>query len=375
MKITAVRVFTLEGAPRSGEALYETARGGLAPGQVTAHCGTFTQIESDEGISGLALGGSNEVKELGQRLIGEDPLAVEYLWEKFFTSGYPHTRHLHALSTLDLALWDLIGHAKQEPVYRLLGGPCQQRIRAYAALLGFATEPEHAAERSREWVAKGFSGLKWYLPYNEAAGEEGLRKNEALVRAVRAAVGDDVDLMFDCILANSSGNSLLYAIKLARRLEPYRPTWLEEPLNPEDLESYVRLAKATTIPLAFGERLVTRWQFKQALESGAATVHQPELASTGGLTEMRKIAALLAIYGLPLIPHANETSRNAIHLLFAQPPRIAPLAEWGIKINHNFQYFFKDFYEPINGHFELPTGVGFGYTIDEAKVLTRHELS
>ena len=374
MKVTAVRVFELQGATRSGQALYETARGGLAPNQATDHHLTITQIETDEGISGLALGGSPEVKALGQKLIGADPMAIEQLWEQLFTSGYPHTLHLHALSTLDLALWDLIGHAKQEPIYRLLGGPCQPRIRAYAALLGFATDPERAAERSIEWVEKGFSGLKWYLPYNEAAGEEGLRHNEALVKAVRTAVGDHIDLMFDCILSNSSGNSLLYAIKLARRLEPYHPTWLEEPLNPEDLEAYVRLSRATTIPLAFGERLVTRWQFKQALDSGAATVHQPELDATGGLTEMRKIAALLSTYGLPLVPHANETSRNAIHLLFSLPARIAPLAEWGIKINHNFQFFFTDFYEPINGYFELPTGPGFGYQIDPAKVISQREL-
>jgi L-alanine-DL-glutamate epimerase-like enolase superfamily enzyme len=374
MKITAVRVFELLGPPRSGIALYETARGALTPAQVTEHRLTFTQIETDEGISGLALGGSREVKALGQKLIGEDPMAVEQLWEQLFTSGYPHTLHLQSLSTLDLALWDLIGHAKQEPIYRLLGGPCQKRIRAYAAFLGFSTEPERAAERSIEWVEKGFTGVKWYLPYNEAAGEEGLRKNEALARAVRSAVGDDVDLMFDCILSNSSGNSLLYAIKLARRLEPYRPTWLEEPLNPEDLEAYTRLAKSTTVPLAFGERLVTRWQFKQAIECGAATVHQPELACTGGLTEMRKIAALLSVYGLPLVPHANETSRNAIHLLFSLPARIAPLGEWGIKINHNFQFFFKDFYEPVNGYFETPTGMGFGYEIDPDKIIEQREL-
>ena len=374
MKITAVRVFELEGPPRSGQALYETTRGSWAPAEVTPYRHTFTQIDTDEGVSGLAVGGSRETKALGEQLIGEDPMAVEYLWEKLFTSGYPHTRHLPALSTLDLALWDLIGHAKAEPVYRLLGGPCKPRIRAYAALLGFSTEPERAAERSLEWVEKGFSGLKWYLPYNETDGEEGLRRNEALVKAVRTAVGDHIDLMFDCILSNSSGNSLLYAIKLARRLEPYHPTWLEEPLNPEDLEAYARLAKATTIPLAFGERLVTRWQYKQILESGVATVHQPELASTGGLTEMRKIAALLSTYGLPIVPHANETGRNAVHLLFALPSRIAPLAEWGIKINHNFQFFYQDFYEPVNGYFELPPGPGFGYAIDPDKVVSRTEL-
>jgi len=118
MKITAVRVFEYQGPARSGQALYETARGGLAPAQVTDYRHTFTQIETDEGSSGLALGGSSEVKALGQKLIGADPMAVEHLWEQLYTSGYPHLRHLPALSTLDLALWDLIGHAKQEPVYR-----------------------------------------------------------------------------------------------------------------------------------------------------------------------------------------------------------------------------------------------------------------
>ncbi len=125
MKITAVSVFELQGPARSGQALYEIAKGGLAPEQVTDYHHIFTQIETDEGIGGLALGGSSEVKALGQKLIGEDPMAVKKLWEQLYTSGYPHTRHLHALSTLDLALWDLIGHAKDEPVYRLLGGPCQ----------------------------------------------------------------------------------------------------------------------------------------------------------------------------------------------------------------------------------------------------------
>jgi L-alanine-DL-glutamate epimerase-like enolase superfamily enzyme len=374
MKITAVNVFELEGPPRTGLALYETSRGGLDPHQVTPYRQTFTEIETDEGITGLALGGSAAVKALGQRLIGEDPLRVEYHWEQLYTGAYQRAQQLPALSMLDLALWDLIGKAKAEPVYRLLGGPVQTRIRAYAALLGFSTEPEAAAARSQEWVERGFSGVMWYLPCNEADGEAGLARNEALVRAVREAIGDHVDLMLDCILSNSSGNSLLYAIKLARRLEPYRPTWLEEPLNPEDLTAYARLAEATTIPLAFGERLVTRWQFKQALDSGAPTVLQPELASTGGLTEMRKIAALLSVYGLPLVPHANETCRNAMHLLFAQPARICPLGEWGVKINHNVQFFYRDFYEPVDGYFELPTGLGFGCEIDTAKIVRRREI-
>lgn len=374
MKITAVKVFEVEGQPRQDLALYETTRGGLAPNQVTPYQQTYTQVESDEGITGLAHGGSPEVKTLGQRLIDQDPMRVEHIWDQLYTSSYQRGRNLHALSILDLALWDLLGRAKAEPVYRLLGGPCQERLRAYAGMLGFSTEPAAAARRSIAWVEKGFTALKWYLPYNDEDGEEGLAKNVALVRAIREAVGDQIELMVDCILSNSAKNSLLYALKLARQLEPYQLTWLEEPLNPEDLEAYRKLAAATTIPLAFGERMVTRWQFKQALDSGAATVLQPELASTGGLTEMRKIAALLSTYGVPLVPHANETGRNAVHLLFAQPHRICPLAEWGVKINHNVQYFYKDFYEPVNGYFELPPGPGFGYELDPGKIVHRVDL-
>lgn len=141
MKITAVRVFEIHGAARSGLALYETERGGLAPGQVTDHHLTYTQIETDEGVSGLALGGSREIKELGQKLIGEDPMAVEKLWEQLFTSGYPHTRHLHALSTLDLALWDVIGHAKNEPIYHLLGGAMPAAHSRIRGLLGLLNRP------------------------------------------------------------------------------------------------------------------------------------------------------------------------------------------------------------------------------------------
>ncbi len=374
MKITNVKVFEVEGLPRSGQALYEIERDGLAPFEVTPYRATFTEIETDVGITGLTYGGSPEVKRLGASLIGQDPLCVERIWERLYTRPYNRFEPLHSLSVLDLALWDLIGKAKGEPVYALLGGPCQERVRAYAAMLGFFIEPSAAAARSVEWVKKGFTGLKWYLGYNDEDGPEGLERNVALVKAVREAVGDQVDLMLDCILSNSAGNSLLYAIQLARALEPYHPTWLEEPLNPDDLPAYAQLARSTRIPLAFGERLYTRWQFKLALDGGAATVLQPEPIMTGGITEMRKIAALASTYGVPLIPHANETCRTAVHVTFANPHRICPLAEWGVKINHNAQYFYKDFYEPVNGYFEPPAGPGFGYELDPGKIVKRTDL-
>lgn len=374
MKITNVRVLELEGPPRSGLALYETARGGLAPNEVSPYRHRFTQIETDEGLTGLSYGGSAEVKALGQALIGEDPLRVEYLWERLYAGTYYRFQRITGMAVLDLALWDLVGKIKGEPVYRLLGGPCRQRVRAYAGMLGFSTAPTAAARRSVEWVDKGFTALKWYLPYNATAGDEGLKANVALIKAVRQAVGDDVDIMVDCLLSDPTQNSILYAIKLAQRLEEFHPTWLEEPLNFDDLEAHAKLARATKIPLAFGEHWYTRWHIRQLLDSGVVTVLQPDPNAAGGITEMRKIIALASAYGLPVVPHANESCRNAVHLLFANPERICPLGEWGVKINHNAQFFYRDFYEPRNGYFELPGGPGFGYELDPEKIVRCTEL-
>src|SRR5262245_18345998 len=115
MKITAVKVFELEGPPRSGLALYETVRSGLSPNQITPYRNLYTEIETNEELTGLSYGGSAEVIALGERLIGEDPLRVEYIWDKIYTGSYYRGQNLNALSILDLALWDLIGKAKGEP--------------------------------------------------------------------------------------------------------------------------------------------------------------------------------------------------------------------------------------------------------------------
>lgn len=373
MKITRVRVFEVTGEERSGQAIYEIARGGQAANEGGPHTGTYTQIETDEGITGLSYGGTVETKALGDLLIGEDPLRVEYLWEKLYQHAY-HRLRMANLAVLDLCLWDIIGKAKNEPVYRMLGGPTRDRVRAYAGMLGFSTEPERAAARSVEFVEQGFTALKWYVPCNERDGKDGLRRNVALIRAVREAVGPDIDIMVDCLLSDPKPNSILYVIDLARRLEEFRPTWLEEPLNFDDLDAHRKLADATRIPLAFGEHFYTRWQIRSIIESGAATVLQPDPNAAGGITEMRKIAALASTFGMPVVPHANESCRNNVHFLFAQTERTCPLGEWGGKINANVQWFYRDWYAPKNGFFEPPAGPGFGYELDDAKIKTRAEV-
>ncbi len=371
MKITNVRVFQLEGRPRSGLALYEIPRGGNAANAATPHRWTFTEIETDSGLTGLTHGGSPETKAAGRLLLGEDPTRIEYLWEKLYNALRPATR---AVALLDLALWDLWGKIENKAVYQLLGGPTRGRIRAYAAMLGFSVEPEAAGRASVEYIRQGFSAVKWYLPCNALDGAAGLARNVALIKGVRDAVGPEPEIMIDCLLSDPRPNSVLYAINLARRLEEFRPTWIEEPLNFDDLDAHARLARATRIPLAFGEHFYTRWQIKQLLDSGAATVVQPDPNAAGGITEMRKIIALASTYGVIVVPHANESSRNAIHLLFAQSERTCPLMEWGVRINHDVQYFWKDFYGPQGGYFELPQGAGFGYELDPDKIVSRTDL-
>ena len=236
-------------------------------------------------------------------------------------------------------------------------------------------EPEAAADRSAEMVALGFTGVKWYLPYNELAGPEGFRHNVAMIAAVRERVGPDIDIMVDCILSDSSQNSLQYVTRLARAFEELNVTWLEEPLRPEDLGVYARLREETRTPIAFGEHLRHRDQFVTALRDGIACILQPETHAVGGMTEMRKLVALSSSFGVPFVPHANESCRNAIHLSCANPKRACPIAEWGVKINHNVQHFFSDFYQPVDGWFHPPSGPGFGYAIDDTKVADRTDLT
>jgi L-rhamnonate dehydratase len=134
------------------------------------------------------------------------------------------------------------------------------------------------------------------------------------------------------------------------------------------------LARATRIPLAFGEHFYTRWDIRRLLDTGVATVVQPDVIWAGGITELRKIIAVASTYGTAVVPHGNESCRPNLHLLFAQPERLCPLGEWGVRINHDVQYFFTDFYEPVGGYFTAPNGPGFGHTLDPDKIVRRTDL-
>ncbi|NQW16861.1 MAG: mandelate racemase/muconate lactonizing enzyme family protein [Chloroflexi bacterium] len=376
MKITNVRVFRLEGRTQEGLAVFESLRAGMSPRQPGPHSETFVEIETDEGLTGLQFvsnGFERDVIEAGQQLIGMNPLHTEAIWEMFYSSVALRQR-MPVIAVLDLALWDLVGKIRNAPVYELLGGPVRESVRAYAGMLGFSTDPGAAAEASAEYAAKGFTAMKWYLPFNGSHGEKGIEGNVALIRAVRDAVGPNVEIMTDWLLSQPRVNSILWATRLARRLEEFGVSWIEEPFNFDDLDSHRRLSEATTIPLAFGEHFYTRWQMRQVIEQGNPTVVQPDPIWAGGVTEMRKIIAVASTYGVAVVPHGNESCRNALHILFAHQERNCPLGEWGVRINPNSQHFYTDFYEPVDGYYPLPSGPGFGYTLASEKIVSRTEL-
>lgn len=376
MEITAVRVFQLEGRIQEGLAVFHITRPGMPPRKPGPHRETFVEIETDEGLTGLQFvshGFERDVRDAGQQLVGENPLRTEAIWEKLFSSVDLRQR-MPVIAVLDLALWDLVGKIRNAPVYELLGGPVRDRVRAYAGMLGFNTDPGAAAEASAEYAQKGFTALKWYLPYNATYGREGVLKNATLVAAVRKAVGPDVEIMCDWLLSNPRPNSILWATQMARALEEFAVTWIEEPLSFDDLDTHRRLAESTSIPLAFGEHFYNRWQIRQIVETARPTVVQPDPIWAGGVTEMRKIIAVCSTYGVAVVPHGNESCHNALHILFAHQERNCPLAEWGVRINRNSQHFYKGYYEPVDGYYPPPPGPGFGYVLDPEKIVERTEM-
>jgi len=376
MKITEIKVYELIGDKRDGIAVFETDHPylSLSVNGVDCYRQWFTEIVTDENISGVCIGGSADVLALGKNLVGEDPLRTEYLWEKLYHSQYVRIHSTQTIGILDLALWDLKGKILKQPVYRLLGGQFRDSIPAYAAMLGFSTDPERAAKTSVEWVQKGFTAVKWYLPYNETHGTEGFRKNIEIIRSIREAVGDEIGIIIDFGVSSPNKNTIRYIIELAQKLESCHISWLEEPLNFDDLDAHRRLANYTSIPVSLGERWYNRWQFKEIISREAASIIQPDPYFAMGMTEVIKIVALASAYGIPVFPHSNESFRHTAHLLFACPERICNMVEFGIKANHNFQHFFKDFYQPDNGFICLPKGNGFGYDIDWTKVKDKNNL-
>ena len=337
----------------------------------------FLTVETDEGVSGLA--GPIDVSDafyidtqIRPLIVGEDALATERIWDKLYRQlihgrkGQP----MLAVSAVDIALWDLKGKWLGQPLYRLLGGPVRTKIPAYASALGYSIAPDRAAERARQFVDEGYTATKWFVRHGPDDGEVGARKNVELMRVLREAVGDDVEVMID------AWNSwdVRYTLDMARRMLEYRPRWIEEPVKADDLLNYARIRSASPVPIAGGEHEYTRWGARDYMRAGAVDVFQADTAWAGGVSEMLKIATICSVYDVPLIPHGSGVPVNA-HLSMALSPTVCPYIEYLTKWNELRQFFFKDPVKPLDGYVTAPDVPGIGVEIDQAKVRVERELS
>ena len=333
----------------------------------------YVEIQTDENISGLF--GPIEAwqvapirQSLRPLLLKRDPLASELLHDQMIRLDR-HGRSglfMTAISALDIALWDLKGKAWQQPIYRLLGGPTRPAVPAYASMLGFSTEPAQAAATASEYKALGFTAQKWFFRYGPSAGAEGMAKNLAMAQAVRAAVGPYYTLMFDAFM----GWDVSYARAMVQAIAPLQPAWMEEPVPPERVAELRKLREASTVPIATGEHVYTRWQTKELLVNQAVDILQNDPDWTGGITEQLKICALGSAFETPVIAHGHSLL-PALHVAGAQSPATVPYVEFLLRYQEAKQFFHTQIYRPENGVVLLPTLPGLGLVLDEAKIEQR----
>ena len=290
----------------------------------------FLKLVTDSGIEGVgeiyaASFGPQAVVRMAEdvfehHVIGADPFRIETLWRNVYGRGYslrPDISLMGVLSGIEMALWDIIGKAVDKPVHALLGGRVHERLRTYTYLYPRESEghaysdaavyrdPDAAAKRAAECVAQGFTGVKFDPagPYStfdpRQPSLERMELSEAFCRKIREAVGTKADLLFGTHGQFTTSG----AIRLARRLEAYDPLWFEEPTPPEMPEEMAVVARQTTIPIATGERLTTKYEFARLLELRAASILPMALGRVGGLLEAKKIAGMAEAHYAQIAPH------------------------------------------------------------------------
>ncbi len=338
----------------------------------------FLEILTDEGLAGfygpIDLAAALHVTTLLKPvLVGRDPMPWQRLWYDLLAL---YRRHgwvgaiMMAISAVDNTLWDLRGKAAGVPVHRLLGGPTRDSIRAYASMGGFSHEPGALADHAVATRKEGFTAQKWFFDAGARSGRAEMVEDLALVRNVRESVGDDYDLMFDAGMKWDVD----YAIGMAREMIPYRPTWLEEPVHASQMNGYVRVKQATGIPLAGGEHLYSRWDVRPYLEAGAVDFVQTDPEWAGGISELTRICAMAAAFGVKVCPHGH-TIVPAAHVIASQPESVCPMLEYLFTSAVPRQCLFKDPLVPQGGRLPVPTRPGLGIELDEAKIESREEVT
>ena len=306
------------------------------------------------------------VQEMGRYLLGKDPRRIEHHWQAIYRGGFYRGGPvlLSALSGIEQAMWDLTGKALGAGAHELLGGRVRDRVRLYAHVGGPSCE-EIAATASAA-ADKGFTAVMT-CPFDAARFVESAAFVERVVErvgALREAVGKAVDVALDF----HGRPSPAMAVRLCKALECFQPLFIEEPCPPGNAEAMAAVAHATSVPIAAGERLFTRWAFRELLEKRSAAILQPDVSHAGGLFEVRKIAALAEAYDVAIAPHCplGPISLAACLQLDACTPNF--LCQEHVCLGEGY---LKRPFALLDGHVAVPTGPGLGIEVDEEALKDR----
>ncbi len=366
MKITDIRTLRLR-APLGTYGQVESRTG------VRTHrYGLLVEVHTDAGITGIgSCSGNGTVLEciiervLKPLLIGMDPLAIDEVWDKAYFRGGVRAFGSRgvgvvALSGVDIALWDIVGKAKGMPVYELLGGKCRDQVEVYATAL-YPEETQVVVEKARTLAAYGFRGIKIKVGFD-------LARDIEIVGAVRSALGPDFPLMTDA----NMGYEFDVALAAATAFEQLDVKWLEEPLFMEDVVGHARLKARSSVPVALGENLHTRFAFEAFMARDAVDVLQPDVARAGGISEVRAIAALAAEHGLAVSLHTyGDGIALAASLHLAAAIDNSSVMEFDYNENPLRSGLLQESLEPEGGFMYPPDRPGLGVTLDP-EVLDRY---
>ena len=340
----------------------------------------FVKIHTNQGLTGLGEGSvtskeatiAEAIREHERFLVGKDPTEIERLWQGMFR--YPRWRGgpvlNSAISAVEIALWDILGKAVGLPIYRLLGGACRDRIRMYVHAGG--QTPEEAARSALAVRERGYTALKW-APFepleNTVSARDQVRRAVARMEAQRKALGDDFDILIDA----HGRLTPVVAAEACQALEPLRPFFVEEPTQPEDLDTLAWLGARTRVPLATGERLFTKYGFADLCARHLVSYVQPDVVHAGGILECKKIAAIAEAHSIEVAlhnPQSEVSTLASLHVDACTPncviqEMVENRAPW-IK-----DLFFGGALRIKNGYAELPDKPGLGVDLDE-KVAAQH---
>ncbi len=333
----------------------------------------FLKMHTDEGlvgwgepiVEGRARTVAAAVHDFEDYLIGQDPRRIEHHWQVMYRSTFYRGGPVlvSAISGIEQAMWDILGKSLGVPVYQLLGGACRDRIRVYSQCHGDTAE--EVATRAKVLVAEGFTALKTAVdaPVRLIDTKAYIKGQVKRIEMIREAIPDTVDLAVDF----HGRVSPAMAIQLAKAFEDYHLMFIEEPVLPHNVDALVTVARSTTIPIATGERLFTRWGFREVLEKQAAAIIQPDLCHAGGIGEVRKIANMAETYYAAVAPH---NPLGPISLAAAiQVDACIPNFLCQEQVSFGEGYLKQPFVQK-NGFVELPTAPGLGIEIDEEALLS-----